>query len=77
MKEVYAIPAVDEIVPEPCIALINAVPGIANVGVGDQMLQFIAQDDYSTAGTLIWETGMSEALAPDSSPPHRFAGWRS
>lgn len=30
-----------------------------------------------TAGTLIWETEMDEALAPDSSPPHRFAGWRS
>ena len=77
MKEVYVIPAVDEIVPEPCIALINAVPGLANISVGDQMLQFIASDEYSTAGTLIWETGMSVALAPDSSPPHRFAGWRS
>ena len=77
MKEVYVIPAVDEIVPEPCIALINAVPGLANISVGDQMLQFIASDEYSTAGTLIWETGMSTELAPDSSPPHRFAGWRS
>ena len=77
MKEVYVIPAVDEIVPEPCIALINSVPGLANIAVGDQMLQFIAPDEYSTAGTLIWETGMDPALAPDSSPPHRFAGWRS
>jgi len=77
MKEVYVIPAVDEKVPEPCIALINAVPGLANIQVGDQMLQFIASDEYSTAGTLIWETGMDEALAPDSSPPHRFAGWRT
>jgi len=77
MKEVYVIPAVDEKVPEPCIALINAVPGLANIQVGDQMLQFIATDEYSTAGTLLWETGMDEALAPDSSPPHRFAGWRS
>ena len=77
MKEVYVIPAVDEKVPEPCIALINAVPGLASIAVGDQMLQFIASDEYSTAGTLIWETGMDEALAPDSSPPHRFAGWRS
>ena len=77
MKEVYVIPAVDEIVPEPCIALVNEVPGLAKISVGDQMLQFIAPDEYSTAGTLIWETGMDEALAPDSSPPHRFAGWRS
>lgn len=77
MKEVYVIPDVDEKVPEPCIALINAVPGLANIQVGDQMLQFIALDEYSTAGTLIWETGMDEALAPDSSPPHRFAGWRT
>ena len=77
MKEVYVIPAVDEKVPEPCIALINAVPGLANIQVGDQMLQFLASDEYSTAGTLLWETGMDEALAPDSSPPHRFAGWRS
>ena len=77
MKEVYVIPAVDEKVPEPCIALINAVPGLANIQVGDQMLQFIATDEYSTAGTLLWETGMDEALAPDSSPPHRFAGWRT
>ncbi len=77
MKEVYVIPAVDDIVPEPCIALINEVPGLVNISVGDQMLQFIAPDEYSTAGTLIWETGMDEALAPDSSPPHRFAGWRS
>ncbi len=77
MKEVYVIPAVDEIVPEPCIALINAVPGLANIQVGDQMLQFLAPDEYSTAGALIWETGMGEALAPDSSPPHRFAGWRT
>ena len=77
MKEVYVIPAVDEIVPEPCIALINAVPGLANISVGDQMLQFIASDEYSTAGTLIWETGMSTELAPDSFPMHRFAGWRS
>lgn len=77
MKEVYVIPAVDEIVPEPCIALINAVPGLVNIGIGDQMLQFIAPDEYSTAGTLIWETGMSGSLAPDSIPPHRFAGWRS
>lgn len=77
MKEVYVIPAVDEVVPEPCIALINAVPGLANIQVGDQMLQFLATDEYSTAGTLIWETGMDEALAPDSSPPHRFAGWCS
>lgn len=75
MKEVYVIPAVDEIVPEPCIALINAVPGLANISVGDQMLQFIASDEYSTAGTLIWETGMSTELAPNSSPPHHFAGW--
>jgi len=77
MKEVYVIPAVDEKVPEPCITLINAVPGLANIQVGDQMLQFIAPDEYSTAGILIWETGMDPALAPDSSPPHRFAGWRS
>jgi len=77
MKEVYVIPAVDEIVPEPCIALVNEVPGLANISVGDQMLQFIAPDEYSTAGTLLWEIGMDEALAPDSSPPHRFAGWRS
>lgn len=77
MKEVYVIPAVGEKVPEPCIALINAVPGLANIQVGDQMLQFIAPDEYSTAGTLIWETGMDEALAPDSSPAHRFAGWRT
>jgi len=77
MKEVYVIPAVDEKVPEPCIALINTVPGLANIQVGDQMLQFLAQDEYSSAGTLIWETGMDEALAPDSSPPHRFAGWRN
>ena len=77
MNEVYVIPDVDEIVPEPCIALINAVPGLASIAVGDQMLQFIAPDEYSTAGTLIWETGMNEALAPDSSPPHRFAGWRT
>jgi hypothetical protein len=77
MKEVYVIPAVDEIVPEPCIALVNEVPGLANIVVGDQMLQFIAPDEYSTAGTLLWEIGMDEALAPDSSPPHRFAGWRS
>ena len=77
MKEVYVIPAVDEIVPEPWIALVNEVPGLANIVVGDQMLQFIAPDEYSTAGTLLWETGMDEALAPDSSPPHRFAGWRS
>lgn len=77
MKEVYVIPDVDEIVPEPCIALINAVPGLANIQVGDQMLQFLAPDEYSTAGTLIWETGMNEALAPDSSPPHRFAGRRT
>ena len=77
MKEVYVIPTVDEIVPEPCIALINAKSGLANIAVGDQMLQFIAQDDYDTAGTLLWETGMNEDLAPDSSPPHRFAGWRS
>jgi hypothetical protein len=77
MKEVYVIPAVDEKVPEPCIALINTVPGLANIQVGDQMLQFIATDEYSTAGTLIWETGMDPALAPDSSPPHRFAGWSS
>lgn len=77
MKEVYVIPAVDEKVPEPCIALINAVPGLASIAVGDQMLQFIAPDEYSTAGTLNWETGMNEALAPDSSPPHRFAGWRT
>ena len=77
MKEVYVIPAVDEIVPEPCIALVNEVPGLVNISVGDQMLQFIASDEYSTAGTLLWETGMDEALAPDSSPPHRFAGWRS
>jgi len=77
MKEVYVIPAVDEKVPEPCIALINAVPGLANIQVGDQMLQFIAPDEYFTVGTLIWETGMDEAIAPDSSPPHRFAGWRS
>ena len=77
MKEVYVIPAVDEIVPEPCIALINAVSGLANIQVGDQMLQFIAPDKYSTAGTLLWETGMNAALAPDSSPPHRFAGWRT
>ena len=77
MKEVYVIPAVDEKVPEPCIALINAVPGLANIQVGDQMLQFLAPDEYSTAGTLIWKTGMNPALAPDSSPPHRFAGWRT
>ena len=77
MKEVYVIPAIDEKVPEPCIALVNAVPGLANIQIGDQMLQFIAPDEYSTAGTLIWETGMDPALAPDSSPPHRFAGWRS
>lgn len=77
MKEVYVIPAVDEIVPEPCIVLVNEVPGLSNISVGDQMLQFIAPDEYSTAGTLLWETGMDEALAPDSSPPHRFAGWRS
>ncbi len=77
MKEVYVIPAVDERVPEPCIALINAVPGLASIAVGDQMLQFLAQDEYSTAGNLLWETGMDPALAPDSSPPHRFAGWRT
>ena len=77
MKEVCVIPDVDERVPEPCIALINAVPGLANIQVGDQMLQFIAPDEYSTAGTLIWEIGMDEALAPDSSPSHRFAGWRT
>ena len=77
MKEVYVIPAVDEIVPEPCIALVNEVSRLVNISVGDQMLQLIAPDDYSTAGTLIWETGMDKALAPDSSPPHRFAGWRS
>jgi len=77
MKEVYVIPAVDERVPEPCIALINAVPGLASIAVGDQMLQFLAQDEYSTARNLLWETGMDPALAPDSSPPHRFAGWRT
>ena len=77
MKEVYVIPDADEKVPEPCIALINAVPGLANIQVDDQMLQFIAPDEYSTAGTLIWEIGMDEALAPDSSPAHRFAGWRT
>ncbi len=77
MKEVYVIPAVDEIVPEPCIALINAVPGLANISVGDQMLHFLASDEYSTAGTLLWETGMNVNLTPDSSPPHRYAGWRT
>lgn len=77
MKEVYVIPAVDEIVPEPWKLLVNEVPGLSNISVGDQMLQFIAPDEYSTAGTLLWETGMDEALAPDSSPPHRFAGWQS
>lgn len=77
MKEVYVIPAVNEIVPEQCIALINAVPGLANISVGDQMLQLITPDEYSTAGTLIWETGMSTEFAPDSFPRHRFAGWRS
>lgn len=77
MKEVYAIPAVDEIVPEPWKLLINEVPGLANISVGDQMLHFIASDEYSTAGILLWETGMDEALAPESFPPHRFAGWRT
>jgi hypothetical protein len=77
MKEVYVIPEIDEIIPEPCIVLSNAVTGLPDIEVGDQMLQFLAPDDYDTAGVLLWETGMDESLAPDSSPPHRFAGWCS
>ena len=69
-KEVYIIPDVDEEVPEPCILLVNAA-------TGDQMLHAIVPDEYSTKGTLLWETGMAEGLAPDSNPPHRYAGWRT
>ena len=69
-KEVYIIPDIDEEVPEPCILLVNAA-------TGDQMLHAIVPVSYSTKGTLLWETGMDSKLAPDSNPPHRYAGWRS
>lgn len=74
-KEIYYIPGDGERIPEGSIPLINAVSGI--VGVGDQMLHAIVPDDFDTAGTMLWEAGTNEALAPDSSPPNRFAGWRN
>ncbi len=77
MKEVYVIPAVDELIPEPWTLLVNQIPELVNISVGDQMLHFLASDEYSTAGTLLWETGMNVNLTPDSSPPHRYAGWRT
>lgn len=76
-KEIYYIPADGERIPEGSIPLINAVSGIAGIGVGDQMLHAIVDDDFDTAGVMIWETGIDEALAPDASPPNRFAGWRT
>lgn len=77
MKEFYIIPAIDEQIPEPSIVLVNAVPNLPNITVGEQMIQFIGPDDYITLGTLLWSTGMNPSLAPDSNPPHRFAGWRT
>ena len=69
-KEVYIVPDIDEEVPEPCILLVNTA-------TGDQRLHAIVPVSYTTKGTLLWETGVDEKLAPDSNPPHRFAGWRT
>lgn len=69
-KDVYVIPAIDEVFPAPSELLVDAV-------TGNQMLHAIVPVDYATKGTLLWETGVDEKLAPDSNPPHRFAGWRS
>jgi hypothetical protein len=77
MKEIYYIPGENELIPAGAIPLINAVSGITGIGVGEQMLHVLVEDDFDTAGTMIWETGKDEALAPDSSSLHRFAGWRS
>ncbi len=76
MKEIYYIPGDGELIPAGSIPLINAVSGVTGIGVGDQMLHSIVEDDFDTAGTVIWEDGMDEALAPDSNPPNRFAGIR-
>lgn len=77
MKEIYYIPGDGELIPEGAIPLINAVSGVAGIGVGEQMLHAIVDDDFDTAGTMLWETWMNKELAPDSSPPNRFDGWRN
>ena len=69
-KEVYVIPAVDEEIPKDGILLVDAV-------TGDQMIHAIVPIDYTTEGTLLWETGMDPTTAPDSNPSNRFAGWRT
>lgn len=74
-KEIICIPADGEEFPAQSIVLINTVAGLA-IPVGDQYIHAIVDGEFGTQGTLLWETGMSESLAPESSPKHRYAGWR-
>lgn len=67
-KEIYVIPGIDEEVPENSILLISDDTKV-------EILHSIVQDDYKTAGTILWETGMNTNLIPNSKPPHKFAGW--
>ena len=74
-KEIICIPADGEEFPAQSIVLTNAAPGLS-IPVGDQYIHAIVDEGFQTQGTLLWETGMSESLAPESSPKHRYAGWR-
>ena len=74
-KEIICIPADGEEFLDSSIVLTNTVAGLS-IPVGDQYIHAIVDDAFQTQGTLLWETGMSESLAPESSPKHRYAGWR-
>lgn len=67
-KEIYFIPDVDEEIPENSILLIDNT-------THEEVLHAIVPIDYTTGGTIFWETGMDKSLIPNSNPPHRFAGW--
>lgn len=73
-KELMCIPADGEEFPEPAVILENAKSGLV-ISVGEQYVHSLVPQDFVPRGTLLWETGMDQALSPEASPPHRFAGW--
>ena len=75
-KEIYYLPAENEEIPYEGVLQVNAVSGIPGLAVGDQYIHVIVGDDFKSAGTVFWETGMAEP-SPDPAVPARYAGWRT